>query len=63
MLCFSDLAPGWSGHPRRVSQAEIGEWFSDGWTIDYIKESLIDRFETDFSLVSEKAWFSSITRT
>jgi cyclopropane fatty-acyl-phospholipid synthase-like methyltransferase len=63
MLCFSDLAPRWSGHPRRVSQVEIREWFSDGWTIDYIKESLIDRFEADFSLVSEKAWFSSITRT
>jgi len=64
MLCFSASEPtAREGHFRRVSPAEIREWFRDGWRINYIKESLIERFGTSSSMVSEKAWFSSITRT
>jgi cyclopropane fatty-acyl-phospholipid synthase-like methyltransferase len=60
MLCFSDSEPTDWGGPRRVSQAEISECFSDGWKITYIKEA---RIETNLPSVSGKAWFSSITRT
>ncbi|SRR5579875_649133 len=58
MLCFSDLEPiGWGG-PRRVSQAEIRESFSNGWAINYIKEA---RLETNLAYVAGRAWMSSIS--
>jgi cyclopropane fatty-acyl-phospholipid synthase-like methyltransferase len=59
MLCISDLEPTNWGGPRRVSQAEIRESFSDGWAINYINES---RIETNLDSVTGRAWFSSITR-
>jgi SAM-dependent methyltransferase len=59
MLCFSELEPTSWGGPRRVSQREIRESFSDGWKINYINES---RIETNLDYVTGKAWFSSITR-
>jgi len=31
LVCFSDLQPGTFG-PRRVTQQEIRESFTDGWT-------------------------------
>ena len=59
MLCFSELEPTDWGGPRRVSQAEIRESFSDGWEINYINEAQI---ETNVDFITGKAWFSSITR-
>ncbi|MDL5503541.1 MAG: class I SAM-dependent methyltransferase, partial [Candidatus Methanoperedens sp.] len=38
MLCFSEHEPGSYG-PRRVTQAEIRETFSKGWSINYIREA------------------------
>ena len=32
MMCFSDKEPGTDG-PRRVSQPEISDAFSDGWDV------------------------------
>lgn len=59
MLCFSDLEPTSWGGPRRVSQEEIRKVFSDGWTINYIKEAYL---ETNLDFMTGKAWFSSIAR-
>jgi cyclopropane fatty-acyl-phospholipid synthase-like methyltransferase len=58
MLCFSDLEPSGLGGPRRVSQEEIRESFSNGWVINYIKEA---RLETNFDFGTGRAWLSSIT--
>ncbi len=40
ILCFSDKEPlGWGG-PRRVSEREIRETFSDGWIVNYVRPAL-----------------------
>jgi SAM-dependent methyltransferase len=41
MLCFSDHQPGDWG-PRRVTQDEIRDSFSDGWDIEFIEPTVID---------------------
>src|SRR4051812_21100672 len=65
LLCFSDEEPGTQG-PRRVSQAEIREAFSDGWEVEQTSAS---RYEVrpdlegrSFSEGGPKAWFSVIRR-
>jgi cyclopropane fatty-acyl-phospholipid synthase-like methyltransferase len=59
MLCFSDRQPGTMG-PRRVSQAEIRDCFTQGWHIDSIKQAILD-ITTDLHGV--QAWLATITRT
>jgi len=58
MLCFSDREPGAWG-PRRVTQTEIRDTFSDGWEINYIQEA---NFISNLGEEKIWAWLSSITR-
>jgi 2-polyprenyl-3-methyl-5-hydroxy-6-metoxy-1,4-benzoquinol methylase len=57
MTCFSEHEPG-SWGPRRVTQAEIRESFSQGWVINYIREA---KFDTNLGSRKCNAWLSSIT--
>jgi cyclopropane fatty-acyl-phospholipid synthase-like methyltransferase len=59
MLCFSDEESDDWGGPRRISQAEIGESFSTGWRVNYIRRATI---ETNLHADGGRAWFTSITR-
>jgi cyclopropane fatty-acyl-phospholipid synthase-like methyltransferase len=59
MLCFSDKEPPGYG-PRRISEQEIRETFSDGWSINYIRPAT---FESNARAQGPRAWLSSITRT
>lgn len=59
MLCFSELEPGSSG-PRRVTQAEIRETFTQGWRIKYIRAA---RMESRRQREGIRAWLSSIEKT
>jgi cyclopropane fatty-acyl-phospholipid synthase-like methyltransferase len=59
MLCFSEREPGGYG-PRRISEQEIRETFSDGWSIRYIRPAI---FESNTRAQGPLAWLSSITRT
>jgi hypothetical protein len=66
LACFSDEEPGTQG-PRRVSQQEIREAFSDGWDVEEVRAT---RFEVrsdlegvSFSEGGPKAWFSVIRRS
>jgi cyclopropane fatty-acyl-phospholipid synthase-like methyltransferase len=58
MLCFSDREPGGYG-PRRITEREIRETFSDGWLIKYIRPAT---FESNTRAEGPHAWLSSITR-
>ena len=58
MLCFSDREPGGYG-PRRISEREIRETFSDGWSIRYIRPAT---FESNTRARGPYAWLSSITK-
>ena len=58
MQCFSDKQPGDWG-PRRVSQAEIRDAFSTGWSIDSIEEAA---FENHMEPSGSRSWFCSLTR-
>jgi cyclopropane fatty-acyl-phospholipid synthase-like methyltransferase len=58
MLCFSDKEPPGYG-PRRVSEQEIRETFSDGWSINYIRPAT---FESNSRARGPRAWLSSITK-
>jgi cyclopropane fatty-acyl-phospholipid synthase-like methyltransferase len=58
MLCFSDREPGGYG-PRRISEREIRETFSDGWSIRYIRPAT---FESNTRAQGPRAWLSSITK-
>jgi cyclopropane fatty-acyl-phospholipid synthase-like methyltransferase len=58
MLCFSDKEPAGYG-PRRISEQEIRETFSKGWTINYIRPAT---FESNTRAKGPRAWLSSITR-
>jgi len=42
MLCFSDQEPGDRG-PRRVTRDEIVATFADGWRIDSLERTALDR--------------------
>jgi cyclopropane fatty-acyl-phospholipid synthase-like methyltransferase len=59
MLCFSDKEPVGYG-PRRISEQEIRETFSKGWTINYIRPAT---FESNTRAKGPRAWLSSISRT
>lgn len=65
LMCFSDEQPGDMG-PRRISQEELREAFSDGWSIESITAT---RFEPNpkaehqhFGDEGPKAWFAVICR-
>jgi SAM-dependent methyltransferase len=58
MLCFSDRQPGSDG-PRRISQEEIRDVFTDGWRVDEIAEAIITTLAHPDGV---SAWRSSITR-
>jgi hypothetical protein len=64
-MCFSDQEPGTDG-PRRISRAELGESFADGWEIESIQPVQIEvnpEFtEMKFSAGGPKAWFAIIRR-
>jgi cyclopropane fatty-acyl-phospholipid synthase-like methyltransferase len=59
MLCFSELQPGDWG-PRRVTQREITDSFSDGWHVDVIEPATL---EVNIDPGSVRAWRATITRT
>jgi len=59
MLCFSDKEPAGYG-PRRITEREIRETFSDGWLINYIRPAT---FESNTRAQGPRAWLASITRT
>ena len=58
MLCFSDKEPAGYG-PRRISEREIRETFSDGWSINYIRPAT---FESTTRAQGPHAWLSSIAK-
>ena len=58
LLCFSDRQPGPVG-PRRVTQQELRDAFTDGWDID---EIVAATFSTNLPGGEAQAWRASITR-
>ncbi len=65
LLCMSTAEPGTQG-PRRVSEPELREAFSDGWEIESLEPT---RFEVvpgipgaEFSPGGARAWFAVIRR-
>jgi ubiquinone/menaquinone biosynthesis C-methylase UbiE len=59
MISFSDREPCGYG-PRRVSESEIRECFSDGWSVSYIKPTVIESAVKD---PGPRGWLSLITKT
>ncbi len=59
MLCFSELEPGSYG-PRRVTQTEIQETFTQSWRVKYIRAA---HMESRRQLEGIRAWLSSIEKT
>jgi len=66
LMCFSDEQPG-EGGPRRVSQGELQEAFSDGWTVESIVATHFgvnpEADQRHFGADGPKAWFAVICRT
>ena len=58
MICFSERESGTWG-PRRVTQAEIRDAFSEGWTVEDIRPAT---FETNLENTEVKAWLASIRK-
>jgi ubiquinone/menaquinone biosynthesis C-methylase UbiE len=59
ILCFSERQPGDWG-PRRVTQRELRDTFTAGWSIESIDEA---HFDIQISEMTEvAAWLASITR-
>jgi len=58
MLCFSEHQPGDFG-PRRVTQQEIRQSFSDGWRIESIE---MKKLETNLGPEGIIAWLARITK-
>jgi cyclopropane fatty-acyl-phospholipid synthase-like methyltransferase len=58
MLCFSDRQPGDWG-PRRVTQSEIRDSFSEGWHVESIEPAI---FEITISPDGAQAWLAAIRR-
>jgi cyclopropane fatty-acyl-phospholipid synthase-like methyltransferase len=58
LMCFSDRQPGTWG-PRRVSQAELREAFSDGFSIESIEPSV---FAVALDPAEVQAWLATIRR-
>ncbi len=65
LMCFSDEQPGEAG-PRRISQRELREAFSRGWTIESITatrfEASPNADERHFGDGGPKAWLAIIRR-
>jgi ubiquinone/menaquinone biosynthesis C-methylase UbiE len=59
LLCFSEREPGDWG-PRRVTQRELRETFTDGWQVDSIDRARLDTQIEDAQQV--EAWLAAITR-
>lgn len=59
LLCFSERQPGDWG-PRRVTQPELRETFSDGWHVDSIDEAHLATNLDDAPHV--EAWLAAMTR-
>jgi cyclopropane fatty-acyl-phospholipid synthase-like methyltransferase len=58
MLCWSERNE-WGYGPRRVTQAEIRETFTEGWTVDSIEDAAFETNEPGWSI---HAWLARITR-
>jgi len=58
MLCFSDHQPGDWG-PRRVTEREIRQSFSDGWQVESIEPTVLD---ITIDPGGARAWVVSISR-
>jgi SAM-dependent methyltransferase len=65
LMCFSDEEPGRQG-PRRVSQQELRDSFSQGWVVESItpvRVEVVPGFrDLTFSEGGPKAWFAVIRR-
>jgi cyclopropane fatty-acyl-phospholipid synthase-like methyltransferase len=66
LMCFNDKEPGDIG-PRRISQKELRNAFSNGWHIDSIKETHFEITPNlppnmQFSAGGPFAWFATIHR-
>lgn len=60
LACFSDRQPGDWG-PRRVTEAELRDAFSRGWTVEAIEPAVFDI--NPFSEASSvQAWFATLRR-
>ncbi len=59
LLCFSERQPGNWG-PRRVTQRELRETFTDGWHVDGIHDALFATIDDNAPQV--EAWLAAITR-
>jgi cyclopropane fatty-acyl-phospholipid synthase-like methyltransferase len=58
MLCFSDREPPGYG-PRRITEREIRNSFSDGWSVNYIRPAI---FESHTREKGSHAYLSSISK-
>jgi len=58
MLCFSDQEPPGYG-PRRITEREIRNSFSDGWSVNYIRPAI---FESHTREEGSRAYLSSISK-
>jgi len=65
LMCFSDEEPGTQG-PRRVSQKELYDAFTVGWSIESIEPVQIevrpDLKDFAFSAGGPKAWFVTVRK-
>lgn len=69
IMCFSDRVPGTCG-PRRVTQGELREAFSDGWRVDAVEPAHFDvnpsffggNAGTSSGLAPIDAWLTQLTR-
>ena len=66
LACFSDEEPGTQG-PRRLSDKEIRDAFTDGWVVESIEPARFevrpDLKDISFSAGGPKAWFVTARRT
>lgn len=65
LLCFSDKEPGTQG-PRRISEAELRQAFSNGWTFESLEPARFESIATEprfeFSPGGPQSWFAVIRR-
>jgi cyclopropane fatty-acyl-phospholipid synthase-like methyltransferase len=59
LMCFSDKVPGEWG-PRRVSEGELRDSFSEGWEVGLIEAS---EFEVNAPFGKVSAWLARFART
>jgi cyclopropane fatty-acyl-phospholipid synthase-like methyltransferase len=60
LMCFSEHTPGVTG-PRRVTQADLRQAFSDGWQVERIEAAEIE-VRPDWAPGPAKAWLARIVR-